>query len=166
MGLSPAWSKVCLGYTTVRWPFDSFIQQLGSSCSVPVFLSLENAGLVLPLKGLILEPCRPHVALVSLGFSASRWVRAVARNLRTGRVGPASRGSFAYSCPRRACAPRRPGGVSLPDPGILTLGLFLFPPRKGPCAPPTPHPNHLRASHWKDFGNYLFQLSCFQSRLG
>lgn len=27
-------------------------------------------------------------------------------------------------------------------------------------------PNHLTDSRWKDFGNYLFQLSCFQSRLG
>jgi hypothetical protein len=36
--------------------------------------------------------------------------------------------------------------------------------KEGPGVPPT-H-NHLRASRWKDFGNYLFQLSCFQSRLG
>lgn len=33
--------------------------------------------------------------------------------------------------------------------------------------PPPQHThNHLRALRWKDFGNYLFQLSCFQSRLG
>lgn len=50
----------------------SFIQQLGSLCSVPVFLSLENAGL-----GPVLEPCRPQVAVVSLGFSASGWLWAV-----------------------------------------------------------------------------------------
>lgn len=42
----------------------AFIQQLGGLCSGPgpVFLSLENAGLALPLEDPVWEPCRPHVA--------------------------------------------------------------------------------------------------------
>ncbi|KAG3284800.1 hypothetical protein H1C71_008341, partial [Ictidomys tridecemlineatus] len=54
---------------------------------------------------------------------------------------------------------------SPPQPETLVRDRRLpFLHGKGLASPPTP--NHLRAPRWKDFGNYLFQLSCFQSRLG
>ena len=51
-------------------------------------------------------------------------------------------------------------GYPLPE---ACSSLFFMESARGPS---TALPNHLRASCWKDFGNYLFQLSCFQSRLG
>lgn len=73
VGPAPARGKVCLGGTSVPGSFHSFIQPPGSLCSMPAFLSLENAGLVPPLKSPVLEACRPQVAFVSLCFRARRW---------------------------------------------------------------------------------------------
>lgn len=58
----------------------------------------------------------------------------------------------------------RTAAAPLADPSILQQPPPPLASRKG-LVSPTTH-NHLRASRWKDFGNYLFQLSCFQSRLG
>lgn len=128
----------------------------------PVYLSWDNSGRALHLQGRVLERCPRSLPFPTpLGHGGcGRRTRA----LGTQRVSaPTLRGLFAYSYPGRACASLRlpaGGGVSFTQ---ACSSLFFMESARRPS---TALPNHLRASCWKDFGNYLFQLSCFQSRLG